>query len=55
MLVIEEPFHVNTMLLVESESYRLASSSRSFTSLSFLGWYFGKLDGSLAKGSVVKN
>lgn len=48
-------FNVNTMILVESGSYRFASSSRAFTSISFLGWYFGKLDGSLAKGFVVKN
>lgn len=46
---------INTMILVESGSYRFASSSRIFTSISFLGWYFGKLDGSLAKGIVVKN
>src|SRR6185503_8104429 len=34
---------------------RLASSSLRFASISLLGGYFGRLDGSHAKGSVVKN
>lgn len=33
----------------------LASSSRNFASNSLLGGYFGKLEGSQATGSVVKN
>ena len=33
----------------------LASSSLNFTSISLLGGYFGKLDGSQAYGSVIKN
>lgn len=34
---------------------RLASSSLRFASISLLGGYFGRLDGSHPKGSVVKN
>jgi hypothetical protein len=36
-------------------TYLLASSSRTLTSNSLLGGYFGKLDGSQGRGFVVKN
>jgi hypothetical protein len=49
-----------TVIILNKEAsvkvaYRLASSSLLFASISLLGGYFGRLDGSHAKGSVVKN
>lgn len=35
--------------------YLLASSSRNLASISLLGGYLGRLDGSQATGLVVKN
>ena len=44
-----------TIETMSNKAYLLSSSSRSLASISLLGGYFGKLDGSQGRGFVVKN
>ena len=55
-IAVNEKIYKNYEILTNSmTTYLLASSSLRLASISLLGGYWGRLEGSQAKGSVLKN